>query len=110
MKDRRTKSLFRDESTRHPRYEGDCACTLPVGFIFNFKLNPPLLKFHYLLIIKGIAEVKCCDISCPRALRLRRSVSSRAFVVALLGSSSMCIISIITSKEVLFLCTGNYVW
>ena len=59
MKDRRTKSLFRDERAKHPRYEGDCACALPVGFIFNFKLNPPLIKFCYLLTIlrhKGVSQ------------------------------------------------------
>ena len=108
MQDLRTKSLFRNKSTRHPRYVGNRACTLPVGFVFS--LNPPLIKFSYpLIILQRIAGFTTCDISRPRALRFARSVASWAFVVAVLGGDLHHSYFII-SKEVLFLCTKNYVW
>ena len=56
---------------------------MPIGFVFNLKLYPPPSKLSYsLIILRRIAGFKICDISRPHVLRLARSVSLWAFIVA----------------------------
>ena len=82
MKNRQAKSLFRNERSRCLRARQGCPRSMPIGFVINLEFTPPLYKFSYSLIILRIAGFKICDISRPHVLRLARSVSLWAFVVA----------------------------